>query len=56
MRNKEDLTKRILEEQNKSPAPGDFVELVDFMKTVRNMMIIGRLYYKNKRRIIQKFH
>ena len=33
MRNKEDLTKIIVEVQNRSPTPGDFVELVDFMKT-----------------------
>ena len=34
MRNKEELTKRILEEQQKNPTPGDFVELVenDFIK------------------------
>ena len=40
MRNKEDLTKRILEEQNKNPTPGDFVELVeyDFMKIVKTLL------------------
>ena len=40
MRNEEDLTKRILEEQNKNPTPGDFVELVenDFMKIVKTLL------------------
>ena len=34
LRNKEELTNRILEEQQKNPTPGDFVELVenDFFK------------------------
>ena len=42
MRNEEELTKRILEEQQKNPTPGDFVELVenDFMK-------IGKKYDDN---------